>query len=156
MQDVGDVHQTARSVVDEVLALARTVHAACDRDLGEVDGQRVIGVVEDEGDLGEADGIACRGAREDDVLHRLAAQLLGALLAQDPQDGVGDVGLAAAVGAHDHGQAGIEDHGGLIGEGFEPLQGERLQIHGAAPFSSWPKSDSDASASPSGAGRQPK
>ena len=60
VQDVGDVHQAARRVVDEVLALARTVHAARDRDLGEVDGQRVVGVVEDEGDLCEADGAAGR------------------------------------------------------------------------------------------------
>src|SRR5580765_7479168 len=35
-------------------------------------------------------------AAEDDVLHPLAAQALGALFAHDPRDRVGDVALAAA------------------------------------------------------------
>ncbi len=63
------------------------------------------GVHEGEGDLGHAGGAAFAGAREDDVFHLEAAQRLGGLFAEDPGDGVGDVGLAAAVGSDDGGDA---------------------------------------------------
>ena len=53
---------------------------------------------------------------EDHVLHALAAQALGALLAEHPRDGVDDVALAAAVGADDGGDAGVEGELGAIGE----------------------------------------
>ena len=108
VQQVLDVHQPRRRVVDEVLALAVAVHAARDGDLGELERQRAVGVVEHEVDLGDADRLPRRGTREDDVFHRLAAQRLGALLAEHPQHGVGDVGLARAVGADDDGDAGLE------------------------------------------------
>ena len=133
VQDVLDVHEARRRVVDEVLGLAGAVHAARDRDLGEVDRQRVVRVVQDERHLGEAHRAARRRAREDDVLHGLAAQHLGALLAEDPQDGVGDVGLARPVGAHDDREARVEDHLGLVGERLEALEGEGLEVHGAGP-----------------------
>ena len=62
VQDVGDVHQARRRVVDEVLGLPRTEHAARDRHLGEVDGEGVVGIVEHERDLGNAHGLARGGA----------------------------------------------------------------------------------------------
>ena len=134
MQDVADVHKPRRGAVDEVLGLARAVHAPGDGNLGELDGQRVIGVVEHERDLGEADGLPCGRAREDHVLHRLTAKHLGALLAEDPEDGVGDVGLPRPVGTDDHGETRVEDHLGLVREGLEAFEGERLEIHVRAPF----------------------
>ena len=79
--------------------VAGAVHPPRDAHLGKVDGQRAVGVVQHERDLGHAHRRARRGAREDHVLHGLAAQLLGTLLAQDPEYRVGDVGLAGAVGA---------------------------------------------------------
>ena len=133
VQDVLDVHEAARRAVDQVLGLARAIHAPRDPHLVEVDRQGVVGVVEHERDLGHAHGRARRGAREDHVLHGLAAQLLGALLAQNPEDGVGDVGLAGAVGAHDHGETGVKDHVGAVREGLEPLECQRLEKH-VAPF----------------------
>ncbi len=134
MQDVADVHEPRRGAVDEVLGLARAVHAPGDGDLGELDGQRVIGVVKHERDLGEADGLPCGRAREDHVLHRLTAKHLCALLAEDPEDGVGDVGLPRPVGTDDHGETRVEDHLGLVREGLEAFEGERLEIHVRAPF----------------------
>ncbi len=122
VQDVLDVHQARRSPVDQVLGLAGAVHAPGDADLGEVDRQRVVGVVEHQRDLGHAHRPARGRAREDDVFHGLAAQHLGALLAQDPQDRVRDVGLARAVGAHDDREARVEDHLGLICEGLESFE----------------------------------
>ena len=55
-------------------------------------------------------------ALEDDVLHVLAAQALGALLAQHPGDRIDDVALAAAVGADDGGDASVEGELGPVRE----------------------------------------
>ena len=100
-----DVEQAHLVAVDLVLALAGAVHAAGDRHLGVLDRQRAVGVVDGQRHLGPAEGGAAGGAGEDDVLHLAAAQALGALLAEDPGDGVDDVGLARAVGADDGGDA---------------------------------------------------
>ena len=91
MQNVCDVTQPAQGTVDQILRLARAIHPARDGDLGEVDGQGVVRIVEREGDLGKADGRATRGTREDDVLHGLAAQHLRTLLAKHPEHGICDV-----------------------------------------------------------------
>ena len=130
VQQVLDVHEACRRVVDEVLGLAVAVHAARDRDLGELERQRAVGVVEHEVDLGHADRLSGRGAREDDVFHRLAAQLLGGLLAEDPQHRIGDVGLARAVGTDDDRHARLELHHAPVREGLETLECERLEVHG--------------------------
>ena len=80
-------------------------------------------VVEDQGHLGEAQRLALVGPREDDVLHLLAAQAGGALLAEHPLDGVDDVALAAAVGSDDDGDAVPELELRLVGEALEAMQG---------------------------------
>jgi hypothetical protein len=103
-----DVEQPDLVAVDLVLALPGAVHAAGDRHLGVVDRQRAVGVVDGERHLGPAERRAAGGAGEDDVLHLAAAQALGALLAEDPGDGVDDVGLARAVGADDGGDPRLE------------------------------------------------
>ena len=129
MQDVLNVHQAAGARVDEVFAFARTVHATRDRDLVEIDGQHVIGIVEYERDLRDANRLARGRTGEDDVLHGLTTQLLGALLAQDPQDGIGNIGFTRSVRADDDRQTRLERHVSAVREGFEPLEGQRLQIH---------------------------
>ena len=103
VQDVLDVHQAARARVDEVFAFARAIHAAGDSHLVKVDRQHMVRIIEHQRDLGHTHRLARRRAREDDVLHGLAAQLLGALLAQDPQNRVGDVRFSRAVGTDDDG-----------------------------------------------------
>ena len=108
VEDVEHVHQTRRRTVDEVLAFAAAVHAARDDDLVEIKGKRAVGIVEHEVDLGETDGLARGGTCEDDIFHRLPAQLLGALLAEYPQHGVGHVGLAGAVRSDDDGHARLQ------------------------------------------------
>jgi hypothetical protein len=60
--------------VDRVLALPGSEQQAADRDLGVVDGQRTVAVVDGESDLGPAERRAGGGAGEDDVLHLAAAQ----------------------------------------------------------------------------------
>ena len=107
---------------------------AGDRDLGVVDRQRAVGVVD--GERAPRRGPAAArpdGAGEDDVLHLAAAQRLGALLAHHPGQGVDDVGLARPVGPDDAGDAGLEVQGRRGREGLEALEGQALQMHGAKP-----------------------
>ena len=58
--------------------------------------------------FGDTHRLASGRPGEDDVLHRLTTKRLGALLAKHPRDGIGDVALAAAVGAHDRGNPLVE------------------------------------------------
>ena len=61
----------------------------------------MLRIVDYQRDLGKAHGTALGRAAEDDVLHLGTAELTAALFAHDPADGVGNIGLAAAVGTHD-------------------------------------------------------
>ena len=193
-EEVGDVAQAARRLVDEVLRGAVAVQAPRDRDLGEaleVDrgrrvgeqlgdlvlrrrdrvalgvgpgrrGGRVFGgrlvlaaetfgqlldlrfigraceleglvreadVVERQRDLGHRRRTARLRAGEDDVLHRLAAQVLGALLAHAPADRIDDVRLAATVRADDGGDRRIERQHRAIAERLEPDDLDSLDAH---------------------------
>ena len=132
VQDVLNVHQAARARVDEVLAFARAIHAPGDSDLVKVDGQHMVRVIEHQRDLGDTHRLARRRAREDDILHGLAAQLLGALLAQDPQNRVRNVRFSRAVGTDDDGQARLKRHMGAVGKRLEPFEREGLEIHGSS------------------------
>ena len=70
-----------------------------------------------------------------DVLHlAAAAQLLGAGLAQNPADGVGDVRLARAVRPDNAGNALADLDLCLIGEGFEALDFQFFQAHSMGTF----------------------
>ena len=134
VEDVEHVHQARWRAVDEVLAFAAAVHAARDDDLVEVKGKRAVGVVEHQVDLGEPDGLARGGTREDDVFHRLPAQLLGALLAEYPQHGVGHVGLAGAVRPDDDGHARLQLEDRTVRKRLEALEYKRFEIHGCPWF----------------------
>ena len=63
-------------------------------------------------------------------LYALAAQALGAHVAEHPLDGIHNVALAAAVRSDDSGEGALEVDHGSIGEGFESDDFQRLQIHG--------------------------
>ena len=102
-QHLGDVGQPAAGAVEAVLALARRGRAGGrSRSRRTRVSRRPVGVVDDDLDLGGARALDAVAAGEDHVLHRLAAHGERALLAERPQDGVGDVRLARAVGADDH------------------------------------------------------
>ncbi len=124
-----DVHQSAWSMVQEVLALPRPVHPARDGDLVELERQRPARVVQGDIDFGHADCLTCRGTSEDDVFHDLTTQGLGGLFSENPQYRVGDVGLAGPVRADDDGHTGFQQKGAFVSEGLEPLQCERSQVH---------------------------
>src|SRR5262249_37758345 len=59
----------------------------------------------------------------------LAAEVLGALLAHAPADGVDDVRLAASVRADDADDVGVEVNDGPVHEGLEPADLELSDAH---------------------------
>ncbi len=125
-----DVEEAAGRAVDLVLARAVAEHPPGDRDLGVLDRQGAVGVVDRERHLGAAERRAAGRTGEDDVLHLAAAQRLGALLAEHPADRVDDVGLARAVRADDTRDPRFQAQRRGRGEGLEALQRQALEVHG--------------------------
>src|SRR5262249_13522304 len=126
------VAEPAQLAVDEVLALAAAVDAAADLDFFARYAEEAPAVVEGHGDLGHAEAAARRRAVENDVGHLAAAEALGALLAEDPADGVHDIGLSRSVGADNGGQAVGEVELRSLGEALEAGQFQALE-HGPSP-----------------------
>ena len=121
-----DILEAHGLLVDVVLALPAAVVAAGQHDLRAVGVEDVGGVVDDQADLGIAQGSALLGAAEDHVLHLAAAQSLGALFAHDPENGVGDVGLAGAVRSDDRRDILFKAQARLVRKGLEALNLECL------------------------------
>src|SRR5262249_39565716 len=101
-----------------------------DRGLGEVARRAALRIVYHDLDLGEAPGRLTVATGEDHVAHLLAAYRRRALLAERPEDGIGDVRLAGPVRPDDHADARREGQPGAVREGLEALQVDRLQVHG--------------------------
>ena len=106
-------------VVDEVLALPRAVQAALDGDLGQLQGEHLVLVGDQEGHLRHAQGLAGLRPGEDHVHHVLRAEGLRGLLAEHPLHGVHDVALAAPVGPEEGRDPVRELDLHLVCEGFE-------------------------------------
>ena len=123
-----DVLQADGSAVDVVLALPRAVVPPGDHYLRLLHVKEVGGVVQHQGHLGVARLLALGGAAEDHVLHLAAPEGPGGLLPHHPANGVGDVGLARAVGAHNGGDILTEGEHRLVGEGLEALNFQCFQI----------------------------
>ena len=96
-------------------------------------GDRLHDATETETHLGRRARLARVTAVEDDVLHLLAAQALGALLAHDPRDRVGDVALAASIGTDNGRHALVEGKLRPVREGLEPVDLEFFQTHEQTP-----------------------
>ena len=108
--------------VDVVFAFAAAVIAAGDGHLALLHGgEDVLRVVQHQGHLGKPHLAALLRAAENHVLHLGAPEALDALLPHHPPDGVGDIGLAGAVGAHDGGDILAEIQDRLVRKGLEPL-----------------------------------
>ena len=83
-------------------------------------------------DFSHATWFAVSRALEDHILHGAAAQMLDALLAQDPGDGVRDIALATAVGSDNGGNSlPSEEYFGVVREGFETGNLEAFQFEHA-------------------------
>src|SRR4029079_7876327 len=129
------IHQTATAAVDFVLTAAVAEHPASDRHLGVLDRQRIVGVVDRDGDLGAAQRRPRRCACKDDVFHLAAAQGLGALLAHHPGERVDHVRFAGTVGSDDTGNARFEAQSRRRGKGLEALQRQTLEVHDGPHYS---------------------
>ena len=110
------VLQPHRLLVDVIFRFAAAVVPAGNGHLRLVTGEDMLGVINDQRHLRKAHLAALLRAAEDHVLHLGAAELAAVLLAHDPTDGVGDIGLAGAVGAYDGGDILSEIQNGLIGK----------------------------------------
>ena len=116
--------------VDVILALAAAVVPAGDGHLALLHGgEDVLRVVQHQRHLGKAHLAALLRAAEDHVLHLGAPEALDALFPHHPADGVGDVGLAGAVGAHDGGDVLPEVQDRLVRKGLEPLNFQCFKVH---------------------------
>ncbi len=89
----------------------------------------MVFVVEGDRYFSHAGGREAIAAGEDHVLHLMAAQVAGALLAHGPAQSVDDIGLAAAVRPDDRSDAWIELHGSLLGEGLKPNHFKAFEAH---------------------------
>ena len=74
------------------------------------------GIVDDEGHFRRIAARPVVGAREDDVVHGAAAHGLRRILAHHPAQRFQKVGLAAAIGAHDPGEARFDGQFGGFNE----------------------------------------
>ena len=128
-QQVLDVAEPDRRAVEQVVALARAGQPAGDDHLAVGDGQVAVAVVEVERDLGDVDRPPGGGALEDHVLHLAAAEQPGRLLAQHPAHRVGDVRLAAPVGADDGGDPLLEGQGDGVRERLEAGELQPSELH---------------------------
>ena len=108
------------------VAVGMAVSVTILRDIRSSMGRRVR---HGQGDLRHAQRLALAGAGEDDVFHAGAAQALGALFAQDPTDGIAQVGFSAAVRTHYGRNAGtVEAHLGAIVKRLEALDIDALKL----------------------------
>ena len=128
LDEIGAPHG---GLVDEVLALAATNEPARDRDLAEVDlvAEAAVRVVEHELDLAVIRRRPVRGAAEEDVVGLLGPELGRGQRAGGPDDRVGDVRLAGAVRADDHGDARLELELDRVDERLEAADLDRLEVH---------------------------
>src|SRR3970282_2683276 len=127
-EEVLDGAEAADVLVEQVLALAGPVEPPGHADFAPRHVEPAV-VVEYEADLGQPHGPARGRAVEDHVLHLVAPQGLRALLPERPPDGLGDVGLAAAVRADDTRHAREDLELRLLDEGLEALYDDLFETH---------------------------
>ena len=119
LRDVLAAHLEA---VDEIVGRAVAAHRALERDLVVVRvraADLAVRIVEHQFHRCVAQGLARRGAVENHVGHRLAAQMFRGDFSHHPAHGIDDVGFAAAVRTHHARQAAGKGDGRRINERFE-------------------------------------
>jgi hypothetical protein len=118
-QQLLEIEEPALRAVQLVLGCAVPEEPPRQGDLGQVEGQEPVAVVERDGDLGPGDLRSGGSPGEDHVVHTLRTQLACRLGAHRPRQGVEDVGLAGAIGADDDVDPGVEFEAGPVGERLE-------------------------------------
>ena len=130
-----DVTQAGGLLVDIVFAVTAAVIPAGDHHLVGIVGQSTVRVIQSEGCFGKAYGRTLLGTAEDHVFHFCTTKCLGALLAHNPQNSIGNIGFTGAVWANDGSNIVAKANEGLVREGLEALHLQRFQIHSKNPLS---------------------
>ncbi len=131
-EDIVNVFQPARLLVDQIGTLAGSVNAAGQHDfrkIAERFRRRSIVVDECQRDFGHVHHRDAGGAGKDDIFHGLAAKLPDTLLSHDPSEGVHHIALAAPVRADHSGYAGGKVQAGFFVKGFESGYFELFKLH---------------------------
>ena len=128
-QQVDQVAEANPVPVEYVLAFAGAIGTPSDGNLGEVDREPAVAVVQSQQDLGHPGAGTTPSAVEDHIGGGLAAQRAQALLTKGPADRVSDVGLSGPVRPNDRGDAGQEFELRPAGEGLVALQFESSESH---------------------------
>ena len=131
-KQIGDVTAAALGTVQEIFRLAFPGHPAANGNLVEPDKlprRRAIAVIEHQLNGRLAHRFACTGTVEDNVSHRLAAQVLGRAFAHHPAYRIDNVRFTTAVGADNGCHVGWEWHCRRIDKGFEAGQLDGFQAH---------------------------
>ncbi len=138
-EDERDVLGAHVAAIGAIGAARATLDAAHDFQLAlgaDVDGgDGLAGLLRrEQADFGEVARRARAGAGEDHVVHAAAAHRPGAGFAHHPADRLKQVGLAAAIGAHDPGEPGLDAQFGGLYEALEAGQFEAADFHRSAVF----------------------
>ena len=86
-----DVLEPGRLLVDIIFTITAAIIAAGNHHLVGIIGKRPVGIVQGQGCLGKAHGASLLGSAEDHILHLGTPEGFGALLAQNPQNGIGNI-----------------------------------------------------------------
>ena len=138
-----NVFQAGGNAVDEVLAVSVAVHAPSDGNFFRFQGRaRVFGagacgavlgvgnhLFQHHGRFSHAQGRVAGRAVENQVVGTRASHVLVGLLAHDPEKGVHDVRLAAAVGPDDAGNRVVKVNDRFVFERLEALNFQSLDAH---------------------------
>ena len=117
-----DVFEASRLAIDQIFRLAAAVDASTNVDLVCVVFENSVLVFQNDGRLcrvGRTTSAGAAAALEDDIGHVLAAQALGALLAQHPFDRVNDVRFPRPVRANNHRDPGRKLESGFLGKALK-------------------------------------
>ena len=118
-QEILNVAQAHRLLIQEVFAQSRAREAPRYHNLPVGDRERRVAVIEVQRDFSNIGRLPLGCALEDDVFHAGPAENPSALLAQHPANCVGDVGLPTAVGTDNRRNAVLEGQFYSVGKRFE-------------------------------------
>ena len=121
-----DIPQSGGLAVNIVFAVTAAIIPTGDHNLIRVIRKGAVSIIQSQRGFRKANCCTLLGSAKDHVLHFGAAEGLGALLAHDPQDGIGDIGFAGAVGADDGGDVVAKADQRLVREGFKALNFKRF------------------------------
>ena len=135
-EQILDIAQAGDSAIDSNLRLAVAVNATNDLDLGRVEIEPAVAIVELDAHLGESARGAVSATGENDVLGPLGSQGATGSCANRPAQRVHHIRLAGAVGTDDGGYGLFELQGRSGGEGLVAMQVDRPESRHTACSSS--------------------